>query len=464
MPKASQKNALPVNHALGERVHKLDRAHVFHTWAAQAEIDPLPIAGGKGSYFWDYDGNRYLDFASQLVNVNLGHGNPRLLKAIAEQGAKLANIAPSFASEARSEAAHAIAGIAPGKHLNKVFFTNGGADANEHAMRMARLHTGRTKILSFYRSYHGATSGAIALTGEPRRWANEATSDGHVVHFWGPYAYRSPFWAKSEKEECVRALEHLRNVLMVEGPQTVAAIVMETVIGTNGVLVPPDGYLAGVRKLCDEHGILMISDEVMAGFARCGEWFAVDHWKVVPDLITFAKGVTSGYVQLGGVIISDAIAATFDHRAYPGGLTYSGHLLACAVAVESIKTYREEKIVQHVRDLGAKVIGPGLRALMKKHPSVGEVRGLGAFWAVELVKDRKTREPLVPFNAKGKDAEPMAKFKQACLSKGLWPFVHFNRTHVAPPCTASAEEVKEGLEILDKALAVTDRYYTGKGA
>ncbi|MCK9516660.1 MAG: aspartate aminotransferase family protein [Ottowia sp.] len=463
MTEPAQAQAVVANPDLGARVRELDRAHVFHTWSAQAEIDPLAVAGGKGAYFFDYDGKRYLDFSSQLVNLNLGHGNPVLLQAIAEQGQKLATIAPSFANEARSEAARAIAEIAP-DGLNKVFFTNAGADANEHAIRMARMHTGRVKVMTFYRSYHGATSGAIAMTGDPRRWANEATAMPGVVHFWGPYPYRSAFYARDAQQECERALEHLRNVLMVEGPDTVAAIVMETVVGTNGILVPPDGYLAGVRQICDEHGIVMICDEVMAGFTRCGQWFAVQHWDVAPDLITFAKGVTSGYVQLGGVLISDSIARTFDHRAYPGGLTYSGHLLGCAVALASIRYMREQDLNAHVRRLGDEVIGPGLRELAGRHPSVGEVRGLGAFWAVELVRDRATREPLVPFNARGDAARPMAEFKQACLDNGLWPFVHFNRTHVAPPCIATAEEVREGLAILDQALDVADRHYTGRDA
>lgn len=447
---------------LTERVKRDDRAHVFHTWSAQAEISPLPIAGAKGSYFWDYEGKRYLDFASQLVNVNVGHQHPRLIAAIKRQAEVLTYISPGFATEVRSEAARLIAEVAPAHH-NKVFFTNGGADANEHAIRMARLHTGRTKVLSFYRSYHGATADAIALTGDPRRWANEP-SGRNVVHFWGPFLYRSAFYATSEKEECTRALEHLRNVIMVEGANTIAAILMETVVGTNGILVPPDGYLAGVRKICDEYGIVMVCDEVMAGFGRCGEWFACNHWNVAPDLITFAKGVTSGYVQLGGVIISDAIAQTFEHRVYPGGLTYSGHPMGCAVAIESIKVFREEHIIENSKKLGEEVLGPGLRALADRHPSVGEVRGLGTFWAVELVTDRQTRTPLVPFNARGKDAAPMADFKEACLKGGMWPFVHFNRAHIAPPCTATPDEVKGGLEILDRALAVSDRYYTGKGA
>lgn len=444
---------------VGEEVRRKDRAHVFHSWSAQAEIDPMPVAGGKGAYFWDYAGNNYLDFSSQLVNLNIGHQHPKMIAAIQQQAETLATIAPPFANAARSEAASLIAEVAPGD-LNKVFFTNGGADANEHAVRMARLHTGRGKVLAAYRSYHGATAGAIALTGEPRRWQSEP-SIPNVVHFWGPYPYRSPFHSQNEAEECERALTHLRDVITVEGSDAIAAIVMESVVGTNGILMPPDGYLAGVREICDEYGIVMIADEVMAGFGRCGEWFAVDHWNVTPDLITFAKGSNSGYVPIGGVIISDAIAATFDHRAYPGGLTYSGHVLGCASIAASINIFREERIIENARMLGDDVIGPGLRALAERHPSVGEVRGLGVFWAVELVTDRTTRTPLVPFNAKGKDAAPMREFVDACKQNGLWPFVHYNRTHIAPPCITSADEVREGLKILDRALDVADRYYTG---
>lgn len=442
-----------------DEVRRKDRAHVFHTWSAQAEIDPLPIAGGQGSYFWDCDGNRYLDFASQLVNLNIGHQHPKLVAAIQQQAETLTTIAPSFANATRSEAARLVAEVAPGD-LNKVFFTNGGTDANEHAVRMAQQHTGRHKVLAAYRSYHGATAGSIAMTGDPRRWASEPTTS-NVVHFWGPYPYRSAFYSRDDAEECERALEHLRSLITVEGPQTIAAITMETVVGTNGILVPPDGYLAGVRDICDEYGIVMIADEVMAGFGRCGEWFAVDHWNIVPDLITFAKGSNSGYVPIGGVLISDAIARTFDHRPYPGGLTYSGHLLGCASVAASINIFREEKIIENARMLGEKVIGPSLRDMAERHPSMGEVRGLGVFWAVELVTDRQTRTPLVPFNAKGQDAAPMHEFANACKQNGLWPFTHFNRTHVAPPCTTTADEAHQGLAILDRALDVADRYYTG---
>jgi taurine---2-oxoglutarate transaminase len=442
-----------------ETVRRLDRAHVFHSWSAQAQIAPLPIARAQGSHFWDYSGKKYLDFSSQLVNVNIGYQHPAVVAAIREQADRLLTVAPSFANDARSEAARMIAEVAPGD-LNQVFFTNGGAEANENAIRMARLHTGRHKVLAAYRSYHGATAGAIALTGDPRRWPSEPGIPG-VVRYWGPYPYRSAFHAADEQEECERALRHLNDVLMVEGAHTVAAIVLETVVGTNGVLVPPDAYLAGVRALCDEHGIVMIADEVMAGFGRCGEWFAVDRWGITPDLITFAKGVNSGYVPLGGVIISEAIAATFQDRPYPGGLTYSGHPLACASAVASMGAMRSEGIIDHARSLGEDVIGPELRKLTERHPSVGEVRGLGVFWALELVRDRHTREPLVPFNAAGADAKPMNDFAAACRERGVWPFTHFNRTHVVPPCTTTADEAREGIAALDEALAVADGYYTG---
>ncbi|WP_270888865.1 aspartate aminotransferase family protein [Pedococcus sp. 5OH_020] len=442
-----------------ERVRHDDRAHVFHSWSAQGLIDPLPIASAQGSYFTDYDGNRYLDFSSQLVNVNIGYQHPKMVAAIQEQAARLTTISPAFANDARSEAARLIAELAPGD-LDRVFFTNGGAEATENAVRMARLHTGRNKVLAAYRSYHGATAGAIALTGDPRRWPSEPGVPG-VVRYWGPYLYRSAFHSQTEREESARAVQHLRDLVTVEGPATVAAIILETVVGTNGILVPPDGYLQGVRDLCDEFGIVMIADEVMAGFGRCGEWFAVDHWDVTPDLITFAKGVNSGYVPLGGVVISERVARSFDRRPFPGGLTYSGHPLACASAVASISIFKEEGIVEHARALGEDVIGPGLRELAERHPAVGEVRGLGVFWALELVRDRQTREPLVPFNATGADASPMTEFSAACKERGLWPFTHFNRTHVVPPCTTSAEEVREGLAILDEALEVADRYYTG---
>ena len=433
-----------------------DRAHVFHSWSAQGTLNPTEITGGEGSYFWDSTGKKYLDFSSQLVNLNIGHQHPKLVAAIQEQAGKLCTVAPPFANASRSEAARLIAELAPGD-LNMVFFTNGGAEAAEYATRMAKLHTGRHKILTTYRSYHGSTAGAIALTGDPRRWSNETGASG-AVKFWGPYPYRSAFHSTSDKQECERALEHLENVLMVEGPQTIAMIALETVVGTNGILVPPDGYLKGVRDLCTKHGIVMMCDEVMAGFGRCGEWFAVNKWNVSPDLICFAKGVNSGYLPLGGVVISQKIADTFKDRAFPGGLTYSGHPLACAAAVASINIFKEEKIVEHARMLGKDVIGPALEKIKAKHPSVGDVRGLGVFWAIELVKNRETREPLVPFNAAGADAKPMMDLAAACKERNLWPFTHFNRMHVVPPCNTPVEDVKAGLAIIDEVLDLADKH------
>ncbi|MFJ4096592.1 aspartate aminotransferase family protein [Kitasatospora sp. NPDC089913] len=442
--------------AAGQAVKAADRAHVFHSWSAQALIDPLAVAGAEGSYFWDYDGNRYLDFSSQLVNTNIGHQHPKVVAAIQEQAAKLCTIAPGFAVEARSEAARLIAERTPGD-LDKIFFTNGGAEANENAIRLARLHTGRQKVLSTYRSYHGATANAIALTGDPRRWASETGVSG-VVHFWGPYAYRSNFHAENEAQECERALAHLEQVVAFEGPGTVAAVILETVVGTAGILVPPPGYLAGVREICDRYGIVLILDEVMAGFGRTGEWFAADHWGVTPDLLTFAKGVNSGYVPLGGVAISAEIAATFAERPFPGGLTYSGHPLACASAVATINTMAEEGIVENAKHIGETVLGPGLRELAERHPSIGEVRGLGVFWALDLVKDRATREPLVPYNAAGAANAPIAELAAACKRRGLWPFVNMNRFHVVPPCTVTEEEAKAGLAVLDEVLSLADAH------
>ena len=440
--------------AADAQVRANDRAHVFHSWSAQALIDPLPVAGGEGATFWDYAGNSYLDFSSQLVNLNLGHQHPDLVEAIQRQAGDLATIQPAMANGTRGELARLIAEVAP-EGFSKVFFTNGGADANENAVRMARLVTGKRKVLAMYRSYHGNTSTAITLTGDPRRWANEP-ADASVVHFFGPYAYRSAFHSASEEEETARALEHLEQTIILEGASTIGAIILETVVGTNGVLVPPPGYLPGVRALCDKYGIVYIADEVMVGFGRIGEWFAVDAFDVVPDLITFAKGVNSGYVPLGGVVISDAIASHFDTVTFPGGLTYSGHPLACAPGIATFEVFRRDGILERVRDLGERVVEPRLREMAEKHPSIGEIRGRGLFWAIELVRDRETREPLVPFNAAGPAAAPMAAFAAACKKAGLWPFTHFNRVHVAPPLVISEEDLVRGLDIIDAALSVAD--------
>ncbi|MFB8024698.1 aspartate aminotransferase family protein [Streptomyces sp. NPDC056465] len=445
-----------VDSAAGAAVKAADRAHVFHSWSAQGLIDPLAVAGAEGAYFWDYDGNRYLDFTSGLVFTNIGYQHPAVVAAIQEQAGRLTTFAPAFAVEARSEAARLIAERTPGD-LDKIFFTNGGAEAVENAVRMARLHTGRPKVLSAYRSYHGATATAINLTGDPRRWASDNGSAG-VVRFWAPFLYRSPFYARTEAEECARALQHLEDTLAFEGPSTVAAVVLETIPGTAGIMTPPPGYLAGVREICDRHGIVFVLDEVMAGFGRTGKWFAADHDEVVPDLMTFAKGVNSGYVPLGGVAISAEIAATFETRPYPGGLTYSGHPLACAAAVATIKVMEEERIVEGAAHLGEHVLGPGLREIAGRHPSVGEVRGIGAFWALELVRDRETREPLVPYNATGEANAPMAAFGAACKRNGIWPFINMNRTHVVPACNITEAEAKEGLAALDAALSVADEH------
>ena len=423
-----------------------DRRHVFHSWSAQGALNPVVIAGASGSRIWDDKGTVWLDFASQLVNVNIGHQHPRMVEAIQRQATRLCTIAPSFANDVRSEAARLISERAPG-HLNRVFFTNGGAEAVENAIRMAKAHTGRLKVLSAYRSYHGSTVGAISLTGEPRRLDNEPGLPG-VVKFFGPYPYRSPFHSADASEECERALGHLRDVVLGEGADRVAAIVLESVVGTNGILVPPDGYLAGVRALCDEFGIMMICDEVMAGFGRCGEWFAVNNWGVTPDLITFAKGVNSGYVPLGGVCISDAVAETFDSRVFQGGLTYSGHPLACAAAVESIHIMEDEGVLAHARRLGAEVIGPALADMAEQRGAVGEVRGLGAFWAIELVADRESKAP--------RAAEDMQRVAAHCKANGVWPFVAGNRVHVVPPCNTDLDDACTGLAVIDEALALLD--------
>ena len=439
----------------GKEVFDLDRAHVFHSWSAQATLNPLVVAGGQGSYVWDYDGKKYLDFSSQLVNTNIGHQHPRVIAAIQEQAGRLTTIAPQHANDMRGEAAKRITDLAPAG-FNKVFFTNGGADAIENAIRMARLHTNKHKVLSFYRSYHGNTGAAIASTGDPRRWPNEYQY-GHI-HFFGPHLYRSHFYSSSPEQETIRALKHLEDVIRFEGPSTIGAILIETVVGTAGVLVPPPGYLDGVRALCDEFGIVMILDEVMAGFGRTGKWFAFDHFNVSPDLIVFAKGSNSGYVPAGGVVISDPIAATFDNRMFPGGLTYSGHPLAMASIVATIDTMRDEQIVENAAHIGQTVLGPGLAALQERHAIIGEVRGLGVFWALDLVKNRDTKEMIAPY---GGTSPAMTELISECKKLGLLPFTNYNRLHVVPPCTITAEEAHSGLAILDEALAQIGKYYEG---
>ena len=437
-----------------DEVRQLDRAYVFHSWSMQGNLNPLVIAGAQGCELWDYEGNTWLDFSSQLVNVNIGYQHPRVLAAMKAQLETLVTIAPATANLARGEAAKRIVDLAPAG-FSKVFFTNAGADANENAVRMARLVTGKRKVLAMYRSYHGNTSTAITLTGDPRRWANEP-ADASVVHFFGPYDYRSPFHSDSPEQETERALAHLEQTIILEGASTIGAIIIESVVGTNGVLIPPPGYLPGVRELCDRYGIVYIADEVMVGFGRLGTWWGFENFDVTPDLITFAKGINSGYVPLGGVVISDRIGAHFDTVSFPGGLTYSGHPLACAPGIATFEVFRRDGILERVRDLGERVVAPRLARFAETHPSVGEVRGLGLFWAIELVRDRETREPLVPFNASGADAAPMAAFAAACKKSGLWPFTHFNRVHVAPPLVISEDDLVRGLDVIDRALEVTD--------
>ncbi|NQW32361.1 MAG: aspartate aminotransferase family protein [Actinomycetales bacterium] len=444
-----------IDPAEGARVFDLDRSYVFHSWSAQKALKPMCIAGAEGSYFWDYDGNKFLDFASQLVNVNIGHQHPKVIAAIQDQAGKLATIAPQHANDKRGEAAQRIVELAGGKAA-KVFFTNGGADGVENAIRMARLHTHKHKILSAYRSYHGNTGSAIQATGDPRRWPNEYSAQ--QVHFFGPYLYRSEFWSTTPEQESERALTHLEHVIQFEGPGTVGAVLLETVVGTAGILVPPPGYLAGVRALCDKYEIVMILDETMSGFGRTGKWFAYQNWNVEPDLVVFAKGSNSGYVPVGGVIISGEIAATFDERVFPGGLTYSGHPLAAASIVGSIDAMKEEKIIENAASIGENVLGPGLRELAKKHPVIGEVRGLGVFWALDLVTNRETREPLAPY---GGTSQAMTDLVTECKKRGLMPFANFNRMHVVPPCVVTEAEARDGLEILDQAFSAIDSYYQG---
>jgi len=429
-----------------ERAFALDREHVFHSWSAQGALNPLVIARASGCEVFDHEGKRLLDFSSQLVNTNIGHSHPKVVQAIKDQAETLATVAPQHAVLVRGEAAKRVLEKA-GPKFSKVFFTNGGADANENAIRAARLFTGRNKVLSTYRSYHGNTGSSIAATGDWRRMPNEYAT-GHV-HFFGPFAYRSEFWSMSEQEESHRALHHLERVIQSEGAQTIAALLLETVPGTAGVLVPPAGYLEGVRELCDRYGIVFIADEVMAGFGRTGHWFAHHGFGVTPDIITFAKGVNSGYVPVGGMIMTPEIATHFDSTVFPGGLTYSGHPLAMASIIASIDAMEEEGIVDNAKMIGENHLGPGLHELAKKHPIIGEVRGMGVFWALDLVGDPQTKSPL--------SADHMARLKGLLMDHGLLGFLAENRLHVVPPCVVTPEQVAEGLGIIDRVLTELTR-------
>ena len=429
---------------------------VFHPWTLQGPRTVPTFVGGSGSHVIDAEGRRYLDFSSQLVFTNLGHQHPRIVAAIKEQADRLCTLAPGHASDIRGQAARLIVDVAP-EGLGHVLFTTGGTEAIEHAVRMARLHTGRPKVLAAYRSYHGSTTTSIHLTGDPRRWASDTGAAG-VVHFFGPFLYRSAFDSSTPEEECERALAHLEQVILLEGPSTIAALILEPVTGSSGVIVPPAGYLRGVRDLCTRHGIVFIADEILVGFGRTGSWFAVDHDGVAPDLMVFAKGVNSGYLPLGGVLVGDAVFETFTNRAYPAGLTYSGHPLACASAVGAIGAMHDEGTVEAAARLGTDILGPGLTKLVEDHPSIGDVRGIGGLWTVELVRDRTTKEPLVPVGAAGEANAPMTALIRACLARDLLPLVLGNRLHVAPPLNVSDDDVSTGLSILDEALAEADTF------
>jgi taurine--2-oxoglutarate transaminase len=429
---------------------------VFHPWTVQGPRSVPTFVGGEGSHLIDSEGKRFLDFSSQLVFTNLGHQHPRIVAAIKEQADRLCTLAPGHASDIRGEAARLIVDVAP-DGLGHVLFTTGGTEAIEHAVRMARLHNGRPKVLAAYRSYHGSTTTSIHLTGDPRRWGSDTGAAG-AVHFFGPFLYRSAFGSSTPEEECERALAHLEQVILLEGPSTISALVLEPVSGSSGVIVPPAGYLRGVRDLCTRHGIVFIADEVMVGFGRTGEWFGVDHDGVAPDLMVFAKGVNCGYVPLGGVLVGDPIFETFTKRPYPAGMTYSGHPLACAAAVGAIGAIHDEGIVAAAARLGTEILGPGLTKLAENHTSVGNVRGIGGLWTLELVRDRQTKEPLVPAGAPGEANAPMAAFTKACLGRGLVPLVLGNRVHVAPPLNIDDSDAASGLAILDEALAEADAF------
>ncbi len=430
----------------GPEMVALSKKHSLYEWSAQAAVDPIPVAQAKGIYFWTPEGKRFIDFNSQLMCMNIGHGDPRVIKAIQDQAAQLAYANPFMATEVRARLGEKLAQISPGD-IDVFFFTNGGADANENAIRMARLATGRHKILARYRSYHGGTAGSLTLTGDPRRWAMEPGIPG-VVRVPHPY-----HGIDRESDSAERALAQLEEIVMLEGPQTIAAFILETVTGTNGVLVPPDGYLEGVRALCSKHGILMICDEVMSGFGRTGEWFAVDHWKVVPDMLTMAKGLTSAYVQLGAVGLRRSVAEHFQKNVFYGGLTYNSHPLGCAAALATIEVYEEDNLIQRARTMGA-VMREHLDTLARRHPSVGAARSIGLFGMVELIRNRETREPLAPFNGSSPEMQALGKFFR---DEGLYTFVRWNTFFTNPPLCITEAEMREAFAIIDKGLEITDR-------
>jgi taurine--2-oxoglutarate transaminase len=433
-----------------DEITELCLRHTLYDWTAQADLKPLAVASGKGVHFFTVDGRRFIDFNSQLMCVNPGYGDRRIIEAIKKQAEQLAYIGPFMATEPRARLSSKLAKLLPGD-IDKVYFTLGGADANENAIKIARAVTGRPKILARYRSYHGATGHAMQATGDPRRWPNEAGVAG-VVHVLDPYHGIRRGWDTADA-----ALTMLEETIQLEGPNSIAAFILEPVTGTNGVLVPPDGYLTGVRDLCDRYGILLICDEVMSGFGRTGKWFAVDHWGVVPDLITMAKGLTGSYVPLGAVGLRPKVAEYFKDHVFYGGLTYNSHPLACAAALGAIQAYEEDDMVGNAHRVGAKLAKHHKR-LKEKHPCVGATRSIGLFGAIELVRDRHTMEPLAPFNGTSPE---MKAISQAMLDAGLFTLVRWNTIMTNPPLCISESELDEGFKIIDAALEIGDQAVSG---
>lgn len=440
-----------------EEIVSLNREYVFFSWSVQHKIDPIPAVRSEGVYFWDAEGKRYLDFSSQLMNVNIGHGNREVIRAIQDQAAQMAFMYPGIATEPKGRLGQLLSEITPGD-LCKSFFTLGGAEANENALKFARFYTGRHKIITRYRSYHGATAGAMALSGDPRRHPAEPLISG-VVHVQDPYCYRCPFgWTlETCHRECV---DHVEQVILLEGPENVAAVMLEGVTGTSGLMIPPDDYWPRMREICDRYGILLIDDEVMSGFGRTGRWFGIDHWDVAPDIMTMAKGITSGYIPLGAVVVSRPISDYFDSRLLPVGLTYSGHPVCAAAGVACIEVYKEQKLIENARQMGF-ILKEGLEDLKAKHPSVGDVRSIGLFAVIELVKDRETKEPLAPWNARPHEIGVMAQVPGALRERGMYTFSKWNWIFAVPPLSIKEAELRDGLRILDEVLEITDTGYTG---
>jgi Adenosylmethionine-8-amino-7-oxononanoate aminotransferase len=436
-----------------EEIKEYDKNYNLHSWSAQGALNPLVITKAEGIYFWDSDGKRYMDMSSQLVNLNIGHGNKKVIEAIKNQAEKLPFMGPGYAVDVRSELAKKVIEKSP-DNMGKVFFTLGGAESNENAIKIAKLVTGRHKIFSRYRSYHGASFGAANLSGEPRRYTCEPGIPG-FVKFFDPYIYREDIDFKSEEEASKFYINKLNEQILYEGPESIAAIFMETITGSNGIIIPPKGYLQGVRNLCDKYGIVMVCDEVMAGWGRTGEWFACNNWNVQPDIITFAKGITCGYVPLGGVIVSKPIAGYFDENTLMCGLTYNAHPLACAAGCATLEVYEEENLIENCKNMG-KVLGAELEKIKEKHASIGDVRYIGLFSAVELVKDKNTREALVPY---GKDPDKiMGKIIGMLKEQGFSTYSHENCIIIAPPLIIKEEEIKEAMIILDRVLDFADEY------